>query len=104
MLPLDFARGIRLWRMVDPGRIAPTFNLKIECRESAIFLWKIGKLPPQQCPDASGGPMVDPGRIELPPQQCECRVIPLYYGPLTYETKERMISQVDKQFWILFFS
>jgi site-specific DNA recombinase len=26
-------------------------------------------------------PVVDPGRIELPPQQCECRVIPLYYGP-----------------------
>lgn len=26
-------------------------------------------------------PFVDPGRIGLPPQQCECRVIPLYYGP-----------------------
>ncbi len=25
---------------------------------------------------------VDPGRIGLPPQQCECRVIPLYYGPI----------------------
>src|SRR5579864_6276229 len=28
--------------------------------------------------------LVDPGRIELPPQQCECRVIPLYYGPKSY--------------------
>jgi predicted nucleic acid-binding Zn finger protein len=27
-------------------------------------------------------PVVDPGRIGLPPQQCECRVIPLYYGPV----------------------
>ena len=25
---------------------------------------------------------VDPGRIELPPVQCECTVIPLYYGPI----------------------
>ena len=25
---------------------------------------------------------MDPGRIELPPQQCECRVIPLYYRPI----------------------
>ena len=25
---------------------------------------------------------VDPGRIGLPPRQCECRVIPLYYGPV----------------------
>ena len=25
--------------------------------------------------------LVDPGGIEPPPQQCECRVIPLYYGP-----------------------
>ena len=24
---------------------------------------------------------VDPGRIGLPPPQCECGVIPLYYGP-----------------------
>ena len=24
---------------------------------------------------------VDLGRIELPPQQCECRVMPLYYRP-----------------------
>lgn len=24
---------------------------------------------------------VDPGRIELPPPQCECGVMPLYYGP-----------------------
>ena len=26
--------------------------------------------------------VVDPGRIELPPRQCECRVIPLNHGPL----------------------
>src|SRR3989338_2367114 len=26
--------------------------------------------------------LVDPGRIELPPAQCECAVIPLNYGPL----------------------
>ncbi len=26
--------------------------------------------------------LVDPGRIELPPPQCECGVIPLYYGPV----------------------
>src|SRR3989344_294585 len=25
---------------------------------------------------------MDPGRIELPPPQCECDVMPLYYGPL----------------------
>src|SRR3989338_1472723 len=25
--------------------------------------------------------LVDPGRIGLPPRQCECRVIPLYYRP-----------------------
>src|SRR3989338_1198312 len=25
--------------------------------------------------------VVDPGGIEPPPQQCECCVIPLYYGP-----------------------
>ncbi len=29
--------------------------------------------------------MVDPGGIEPPPQQCECRVIPLYYGPVECE-------------------
>ena len=26
--------------------------------------------------------LVDPARIELAPRQCECRVIPLYYGPI----------------------
>ena len=26
--------------------------------------------------------LVDPGRIGLPPPQCECGVIPLYYGPV----------------------
>ena len=28
--------------------------------------------------------VVDPWRIELQPRQCECRVIPLYYGPNIY--------------------
>ena len=26
--------------------------------------------------------LVDPGRIELPPLQCECSVLPLNYGPV----------------------
>ena len=26
--------------------------------------------------------LVDPGRIELPPLQCECSILPLYYGPI----------------------
>ena len=34
----------------------------------------------RQCPDNSGGP-VDPARIELASPQCECDVLPLYYGP-----------------------
>src|SRR3989338_4634072 len=28
--------------------------------------------------------MVDLGRIELPPAQCECAVMPLYYRPFIY--------------------
>lgn len=38
---------------------------------------------PRQCPDIFGGSLalVDPRRIELLPRQCECRVIPFYYGP-----------------------
>ena len=28
--------------------------------------------------------LVDLGRIELPTRQCECRVIPLYYRPLSW--------------------
>src|SRR3989338_9988594 len=33
--------------------------------------------------------LVDPGRIELPPVQCECTVIPLYYGPIYRPTSLR---------------
>ena len=29
--------------------------------------------------------LVDPGRIELPPVQCECTVIPFYYGPKAHK-------------------
>ena len=29
------------------------------------------------------GQLVGVGRIELPPRQCECRVMPLNYGPNT---------------------
>src|SRR3989344_5933806 len=36
--------------------------------------------------------LVDPGRIELPPRQCECRVMPLYYGPLQSPVGVRRIE------------
>src|SRR3989344_2578639 len=30
--------------------------------------------------------IVDPGRIELPTRQCECRIMPLYDGPNKFMT------------------
>ena len=52
-------------------------------RWSLIRLYR--KLPPPPAGGQVGNPakkLVDPPGIEPGPRQCECRVIPLYYGPL----------------------
>jgi hypothetical protein len=41
--------------------------------------------------------VVDPGRIGLPPQQCECRVIPLYYGPFTPEANSLEVQKAEEE-------
>ena len=64
--------------MVDAGKIA-TRGFRHEWSK---------KKSTQTKNTPSGVFFVDPGRIELPPQQCECRVIPLYYGPV-----DRTIAQ-----------
>ncbi len=40
----------------------------------------------------SGSGNVDPGRIELPSRQCECRVLPLYHGPTKIIADPRFLN------------
>ena len=69
---------------MDLGRIPASLRLGTPdsgcgCRRLSLWTWGESnsrlrlRMPPSL--------VVDLGRIELPTQQCECRVMPLYYRP-----------------------